>query len=85
MRCASLSMIRRRTSNTKGTSTRRGQGRKVKLTTVEMNVSEYLNDPRAATRKAEQVGYVVVKDEDGRIRMVISSNRATELLLNDES
>jgi hypothetical protein len=54
------------------------------LRTIEIGVSEYLTDPRAAARKAEQAGYVVVKDGGGRTRMVISSNRASELLLSDE-
>jgi hypothetical protein len=52
------------------------------LSTIFMNVVEYLADPRRATAQAERAGRVVVKDERGTIRLVISSNRATELLLD---
>jgi hypothetical protein len=48
-----------------------------------MPVAEYLSNPRRATELAERAGRVVVKDERGATRMVISSNCATEILLDD--
>jgi hypothetical protein len=54
------------------------------LEAVEMSVAEYLANPRRATEESERAGYVLVKDEAGRTRLVVSSNRATERFLSDE-
>jgi hypothetical protein len=54
------------------------------LSTVEMAIGEYLANPRGATAASERAGFVAVKDEQGRTVMVLSSNRASELLLDDE-
>ena len=51
-------------------------------TTVEMGLREYLDNPREATLQAERVGVVVVKDDAGEARLVISSDRASEQLLD---
>ncbi len=51
---------------------------------VVMSVAEYLANPQRATEESERAGYVLVKDEAGRTRMVISSNRATERFLNED-
>jgi hypothetical protein len=47
-----------------------------------MTVAEYLADPFYARQEAERAGYVVVKGPQGETRMVVSSNRATERLLD---
>ncbi len=52
------------------------------IKTATMTVKEYLADPGAATRLAERVGRVVVLDDTGARRMVLSSNRASETLLD---
>ncbi|HEY1690588.1 MAG TPA: hypothetical protein VGG39_00415 [Polyangiaceae bacterium] len=52
------------------------------LSTVEIGLQDYLNDPRGATLEAERAGVVVVKDDEGETRLVISSDRASELLLD---
>lgn len=50
---------------------------------VEMSLAEYLANPQHATEESERAGYVLVKDEAGRTRLVVSSNRATERLPNE--
>lgn len=51
---------------------------------VEMSVAEYLANPKRATEESERAGYVLVRDETGRTRVVISSNRATERFLDED-
>jgi hypothetical protein len=51
--------------------------------TVEIHVSQYLADPGGAARQAETVGRVVVKDAAGTTRLVLNSNRVTEVLLDE--
>jgi hypothetical protein len=56
--------------------------RRAELSTAEMGVAEYLADPHEGRRKAEKAGVLLVKDERGTTLLVVSSDRASERLLD---
>lgn len=54
------------------------------IRTETISAAVYLADPGAANELAERVGYVRVVDTDGKLKLGISSNRASERGLDDE-
>jgi len=47
-----------------------------------ISAAAYFANPQAASVQAERVGRVVVQDASGNTRLVINSNRVTEVLLD---
>ncbi len=53
-----------------------------RIETQTITMAEYLANPSAASDHAERVGRIMVFDETGQRRMTISSNRASEAMLD---